>query len=317
LEPVEERTPGAAPIGTKSALAFFGVLLALFPPSLFAQRAHAVAGLAATQLFAFLLPALLATAGSNLRLSPYLRLRAPRPALLAFGALAGGAGFLVAAAVATLTQRVVPARWVEAYDLSRLFEGPPWERVALALVAACLAPVCEEIAFRGYLQTTLAVRRGPRAAVAAGALLFAALHLDPVRFPALLVLGVVFGWMTWRSGSVWPAVAAHAANNALGATVFLVAGPSTGPPPTAWAVLPALALGGCALALLLFAVAAAAPQPPEPPGAALALRDPASPSIAFAFARVPPGLRLAALAGAATLVALAVAGLLRAGPADP
>jgi membrane protease YdiL (CAAX protease family) len=317
VEPVEQSTQGVArPAGAKSALAFFGILLALFPPSLFAQQADPVAGLAATQLFAFLLPAVVAAAGSNLRVGPYLRLRAPRPALLVLGVLAGGAGFLVAAAIATLTQKVVPARWVEAYDLARLFDGPPWERAALAAVAAVVAPACEEITFRGYLQTTLAVRRGPRAAVAIGTFLFAVLHLDPVRFPALLVLGAVFGWMTWRSGSVWPAVAAHAANNGLGAAVFLADGPPAGPAPSTWALLPPLALGASALALLLFAVAAAAPQP-EPPEAALVLRDPAHPSIEFGLRRVPPRLRLAALCGGATLVALAVAGLLRAAAGAP
>jgi CAAX protease family protein len=297
LEPAHESTPGATPAGTKSALAFFGVLLALFPPALLAQYAHPVAGLAATQLFAFLLPALVGTAGSNLRLVPYLRLRAPGPALLVLGTLAGVAGFVVAIAVATLTQKVVPARWVEAYDLSRLFQGAPWEKAALVAVAAGLAPACEEITFRGYLQTTLAMRRGPRAAIVGGAFLFAILHLDPVRFPALLVLGAVFGWITWRAGSVWPAVAAHATNNGLSAAAFLAIGKPVEPAPATWAVLPLLAFGVSSLCLLLFFFHTAAGRPPDPPGAAAVLRDPSSPSIAFGLYRVPWRIGLFALAG--------------------
>jgi membrane protease YdiL (CAAX protease family) len=311
VEPTAEPSPPLAPTGTKSALAFFGVLLTLFPAALLAQYAHPVAGLAATQLVAFLLPALVTTAGSNLRLAQYLRLRPPRPALVALGALVGGAAYLVAGAVMTLTQRLLPRSWVEAYDLSRLFEGPRWEQAALALIAATLAPACEEISFRGYLQTTLAVRRGPAVAIGGGAFLFAVLHLDPVRFPALLVLGAVFGWITWRSGSVWPAVAAHVANNGIAATLLLALGrPEPAAPPPA-AILFGLALGGGALGLLLLAFRAAAPAEPADATDALALRDPSSPSIRFDPRRVPRPLAAAALAGGAALVTLALIGLTR------
>jgi membrane protease YdiL (CAAX protease family) len=312
VEPAAEpRPPGTVP-GKKSALAFFGALLAFFPPALLAQYAHPVAGLAATQLCAFLLPALVATAGSNVRLGPYLRLRAPRPSLVVIGALAGGATYLVAGAVMTLTQRVLPHRWVEIYDLSRLFEGPRWERTALALVAAVLAPACEEITFRGYLQTTLEIRRGPAAAIAGGAFLFAILHLDPVRFPALLLLGAVFGWITWRSGSVWPAVAAHAANNGLAAALLLTLGPPEDAVAPASAIVSAVALGGGALALLLLAVRAATGSAPARAADALVLRDPSSPSIRFDPRRVPPRLRTVALGGSAALFALAALGVARA-----
>ena len=310
MEPVsDERPPGAPPTGRKSALAFFAVLLALFPPALLAQWASPVAGLAATQLFAFLLPSLVATAGSNLRLAPYLRLGRVRPALVLLGALCGGAAYLVAAGVMTVTQRLLPRDWVQAYDLTRLFEGPRWERFALAAIAALVAPVCEELTFRGYVQTTLSLRRRPAAAIAAGALLFATLHLDPVRFPALLGLAAVFGWLTWRGGSIWPAVGAHAVNNGLAAGLLLALGatePASAPPLEA--VVTMLAIGASALGLLLAAYHAVAP-PPAPAADALVLVDPASPSIRWEPARVPRALALAALLGAAALVLLGLAGL--------
>lgn len=320
VEPVAEERPPAAPAGAKSALAFFAVLLALFLPALFAQWASPVAGLVATQLFAFLVPALVATAGSNLRLAPYLRLRRPRRVLLLLGLLAGGAAYLVGGAIMALTQRVLPRPWVQANDLTRLFEGPAWERIALAAVAALLAPACEELTFRGYLQTTLALRRRPVGAIAASTVLFATLHLDPVRFPALLVLGAVFGWLTWRGGSIWPAVVAHAANNGLAAGLLLLFGPS---PDTAGAAssdvastLAVAAIGASALALLLRAYRASAP-PPEPAAAALALVDPGSPDIRWRAGRVPRGLAALAAAGVASLVLLAAMGLARAAQHAP
>jgi hypothetical protein len=199
------------------------------------------------------------------------------------------------------------------YDLARLFEGPAWERTALAVVAAVLAPVCEEIAFRGYLQTTLALRRGPAVAIGAGAFLFALLHLDPIRFPALLLLGAVFGWIAWRTGSVWPSVAAHATNNGIAAALLLLVGrPEDSSPPGASATAGALLLGGGALAYVLVRVREAAG--PEAPRAsdAVVLRDPSWPSIRFHPGRVPRPLRRAAVAGTAVLFGLAAVGVLRA-----
>jgi membrane protease YdiL (CAAX protease family) len=312
VEPfADESLPAARPRGTKSALAFFGVLLALFPLALLSQWASPVAGLVATQLAAFLLPALVATAGSNLRLAPWLRLAPPRPSLLLLGALCGGSAYVVAGSIMTFTQRLLPRAWVQTYDLTRLFEGPAWERIALAAVAALLAPVCEELTFRGYLQSTLALRRSPAVAIAAGAFLFAALHLDPVRFPALLVLGAVFGWLAWRAGSVWPAVAAHAANNGLAAGLLLVLGATEAPgaaPPGE--VATTLAAGLCLLGLSVAAYRAAAP-PPGSAAPSVVLADPASPDLRWRLERVPRRLALAALAGGLALILLALAGIAR------
>jgi hypothetical protein len=207
--------------------------------------------------------------------------------------------------------RYLPRGWADARDLSRLFEGPPWEQAAVVLVAAALAPVCEEITFRGYLQTTLALRRRPAAAIAAAAFLFALLHLDPVRFPVLFLLGAAFGWVTWRAGSVWPAVAAHAANNGLAAAVFLAAEPPVDErPPLSW-ILALLTTGTVALALLLLAIAAAGPRPPPRAADAVALRDPAAPSIRFDPGRVPRPLAAAAAGGVALLLALSLLGLVK------
>jgi uncharacterized protein len=293
----------------KSGLLFFGALLLLFGPGLVAQALHPAGGLAWTELFVFLVPSLAAAAGSNLRPVPYLGLRRPRLALVVLGALVGGAGFLAANAVMALWMRVIPLRWVEIFDVGKLFEVPLRDRIAIALVAAVVAPVCEEIAFRGYLQRSVVLRRGPAAGIAAAALLFATLHLDPVRFPALLLLGAVFGWISWRSGSTWPAIAAHAANNGIASAVVLSgvgadAGATLEPPPVG-AILPSLLVGGFALGLLLRAFRNATRAAP-PPDAGVVLRDPADPSTRFALARVPLPLRVMVALGLGLLPGLAL-----------
>lgn len=309
--------PGAsAPLEPprKSALAFYAVLLLLFFPGMLAQAVNPPAGLAWTELFAFLLPAVAASAGSNLRPVAFLRLRRPPRHALLLGLLAGGAGWLVAAAIMGFGEQVFPRSWVRAFDLSRFFAGPPWERLLFSGLASLLAPVCEEIAFRGYLQSALGLGRRPGATVLLGAALFAAMHLDPVRFPALLFLGVLFGWLSWRAGSVWPAVAAHAANNGIATALALAAGPGAADErPGAAVLVSALVLGGAALALLSLAYRGATPAPP-PATAAVEARDPSDASFRFSPRRLPPALVALALAGASLLVGVLLAGALAVRP---
>ena len=305
-----EPAPPPAPAGRKSALAFFGLLLALFLPGLLAQALHVVVGLLWTELFVFLLPPFVLAAGSNLVPRAYLALGRVRPSILATGALVGAAGTVLAMAIMAVAQRLMPPAWVRTFDVAKLFEAPLAERIAIAAVATIVAPVCEEIAFRGYLQSTLLSRRRPALAVGTAALLFAIIHLDPIRFPALVILGAVFGWLRLRSGSVWPAVAAHAANNGLVSIIALAARPEpaeeTSLPLSAIAF--GLALGVAMLAPLVAAFRAATPPPPAPE-ALLVLRDPADPSLRFRLARVPRQLQLAAIAGAQALIVIVLAAL--------
>jgi hypothetical protein len=306
-------TPPPTPPIRKSGLAFFGLVLVLFLPGIVAQAMNLAFGLLWTQLFAFLLPALVLTTGSNLEPRAFLRLGPTRPALIGLGFLAGLGGYVHATGVMGLAREAMPEGWLRVFDVARVFEGSTRERVAIALIAALVAPVCEEIAFRGYLPSALSTRLRPAAAVAASTVLFAAIHLDPVRFPGLIVLGGVFGWLAWRGGSLWPAVAAHAANNALVSSLVLagVAAPDETTdlpelPVRLRAAAAALLVGAAILWPLLRAYAAAARAAPAP--RVVALCDPAVPSARFSLQRVPAPLRAAVVLGAAGLVGLALAG---------
>lgn len=96
-------------------------------------------------------------------------------------------------------------------ELVRLESPGDWWMLFAAGVV--VAAVCEEVLFRGLIQRLLARHGGwLRAAVLSGAL-FSAFHLDPVGFPARWLLGTYLGILVWRSGSLYPAVFAHAANN--------------------------------------------------------------------------------------------------------
>jgi membrane protease YdiL (CAAX protease family) len=277
-------------------------------PGTVAQLSSPAAGLGWTQIFGFLLPAAAFAAASNLVPARALLLDRPAPrGTPALGFMVGAVGFVVAGALMALVAAALPRSWVKLFDLAPMFlQGAPGERLALALVAAVVAPFCEEAAFRGHLLTVLRARLRPGAAIVASALFFAALHLDPVRFLAVFCLGVVFGWLSWRAGSLWPAVAAHAANNAV-ATLLVVASrgelAAAADEPRPLASLAALVAGAAVLAPLLGIYRRLTPEPP-PLEAALVPADPTDLDPRLRLRRIPRWLSVTAAIGVVFLVAL-------------
>ncbi len=88
--------------------------------------------------------------------------------------------------------------------------------IALWIGAIVLAPVAEELFFRGLVQTWLVNVLGTRrAAIALSSVIFAAIHFgQPHAVAALFVLGALMGYAYERTGSLWPSVMIHAAFNA-------------------------------------------------------------------------------------------------------
>jgi len=294
--PRAEVNPAAPPIdppARKGSLWFVLILLGLFVPGMLLQAAALLPGLAWTQVFSFLLPTVAAAEGSNLRAGAWLHLTLrPRLAQLGLAMGVGLAGFFAGGGLMSLWMLALPRSLIETMDVSRLFEGSPAQRAGLALMASLLAPVCEEITFRGYVLSALRTRFSPPRAIVLAAILFAAMHLDPVRFPALVMLGILFGWLTWRSGSVWTAVVAHATNNALASAIASVASLSrldTESSPEIPASLAFLAMGAAVLWPVVRAFRRATPEPPVLDVAALR-RDPADSDLRFRLRRVPSAI---------------------------
>lgn len=85
--------------------------------------------------------------------------------------------------------------------------------VALLLITVVGAPVIEELFFRGLLLRSLDRRFGPLTAVLGSAVVFGAVHQQLPQLPALVLVGLVTGWLTLRSGRLGPAVWAHVGFN--------------------------------------------------------------------------------------------------------
>lgn len=84
----------------------------------------------------------------------------------------------------------------------------------LVLVIAVTPAICEEILFRGYAQRTFERTIGWKSVLLVGCI-FGLYHMQPLGLFTLSLLGVVFGFFYFVSGSLLPSMAAHFTNNFL------------------------------------------------------------------------------------------------------
>lgn len=96
------------------------------------------------------------------------------------------------------------------------------ESVSLLLLSAALtcvvAPICEEVLFRGFVFTALRNWRGVWPAAVITGLLFGAVHAGsapPADLVPLAVLGFGLCLLYYQTGSLYPCIAAHSLNNSL------------------------------------------------------------------------------------------------------
>ena len=90
---------------------------------------------------------------------------------------------------------------------------PLGEGIASGLLLGFLPGFCEELLFRGYIQTRLVARWGAQWGIFWTALMFGIMHMDWMQGTFAVVIGCLLGFITVRSGSIIPAMICHATNN--------------------------------------------------------------------------------------------------------
>ncbi|MGD2248846.1 MAG: type II CAAX endopeptidase family protein [Candidatus Methanofastidiosia archaeon] len=99
-------------------------------------------------------------------------------------------------------EEAIPTTWLDLI---------PW-----IVVLGISAGICEEVLFRGFIQTGLDNHWGTVKAVVVTAVLFGLFHLDPWRTPGAIILGLLPGYLVMRTGSLYTAIVVHATSNTLG-----------------------------------------------------------------------------------------------------
>ncbi len=144
-----------------------------------------------------------------------------RAALPALGFRGVGWRPIVLGAIGTLVVSVIvsqlgvePLGVKEALKVNR----DPAQFLASLAVMAALAPLAEELIFRGLLYGWLESRWNSGVAFVVSSLAFAAAHYELAHIVLVLPLGLLFGWLRWRTDSLVPSLFAHVANNAFAVT---------------------------------------------------------------------------------------------------
>lgn len=138
-----------------------------------------------------------------------------------------GPGLLSGAALApalylavTVAMMALPEAWLDSY--AEASSGVSGGGVIGIVAVVLVAPVVEEFIFRGLIMTRLAQAMPGWLAAALSAAIFGLCHGHPVWFAYTFVLGVLFGLMDLRLGSIWPSILAHMVFNGVGQILDLL-----------------------------------------------------------------------------------------------
>lgn len=125
--------------------------------------------------------------------------------------------------------------------LEEEFDGLSHNVVGI-LSISLVVPILEEVLFRGAIQGRLMRQyRSPWVAIIIASLIFGIIHFNPIQTVYATFLGIVFGWIYYRTRSLLPVILGHVFNNSF-ATLTTLMVEETAPRPevevSKWASLP-------------------------------------------------------------------------------
>lgn len=212
-----------------------GVLLALFAVELLIGAAYydfvgpfAAGDPVASGVVALFANGLIISAVMSYRRLSYARLfhdgvSSPRAVLVVLTlpiALLFGSAMVLLDDVMVMIEYVFPMSQSDLDMFQRLLSGG----LASLITVCLLAPVLEEILFRGIFLRSFLHRYPARQAIVFSSLLFAIAHLNIYQGVPAFFIGLMLGWIYWRVQSLWPCIIAHMACNLSGYVVNFVAG---------------------------------------------------------------------------------------------
>lgn len=124
---------------------------------------------------------------------------------------------------------ILPLEWLYEHmqvtmdpNMEGLFQGvmkESWGYIAIGV----LAPIAEEMVFRGAVLRVLLHLTGSQKhwlAIAISALLFGLVHLNLAQGVHAFIIGLILGWMYYRTGSIIPGIVLHWVNNTVAYLMF-------------------------------------------------------------------------------------------------
>lgn len=187
-----------------------------------------------TTIFLFLVPPLLLARLEHMKLSELIGLKRPAAGNLLIVAALMACSLPVIEWMAIWNQQMVLPDWLKPLEEWMRAKEDEATRLTLAflkvnnagdylinlVVIALLPAIGEEFLFRGAIQRSFKrMFANPHIAVWVAAFIFSAIHMQFFGFLPRLLLGAMFGYIYWWTGSIWYAVFAHFLNNGYAVTM--------------------------------------------------------------------------------------------------
>ena len=91
-----------------------------------------------------------------------------------------------------------------------------------ALSISLFGPILEEVMFRGAIQGYITRKTGkPILAIIVASLIFGVFHINPIQVVYASLLGMIFGWIYYRTGSLLSVIVGHVLNNTIATLTML------------------------------------------------------------------------------------------------
>jgi membrane protease YdiL (CAAX protease family) len=148
--------------------------------------------------------------------------RLPKNALLGLGV---GVAVLVASAAIQATMQALGVQQTQLMDLQCVRDFPFAGFLLVVFAGGVLAPIAEELYFRGFVFRSYMQTKHPAVAYIATSLLFATLHLNLPALLPILVMSLIFCYAYKRTGSIVPSVVGHSVNNVAAFSVLYFSNP--------------------------------------------------------------------------------------------
>jgi len=185
----------------------------------FAAGLSAVAlGFTKTQLFLVefftIVPAVIFVIRRKFSLIKVFRLRPVNKIVIIWSILIGLSMTILADEIDRLIQLIFPMPDILLQAIQESLKiNSVSDFLIITFSAVFLAAVCEELLFRGFLQTSFESTFDVTKAVMLTALIFAIIHFNPWWTIQLILFGTFLGVLAWKTNSVVPSMIVHFVNN--------------------------------------------------------------------------------------------------------
>ena len=141
------------------------------------------------------------------------RLVRPRPGTTAIVLVAAAAAYLPIEAFSGLFERLWPPNADYSSFILSIKPKGPMSFFLIAIGVVLVAALSEEVLFRGFIQRIFQRNMNAPLAIVLAGLIFSLSHFNPPAFPGIAALGMLFGYIFYRTGNLWHSFAAHALYN--------------------------------------------------------------------------------------------------------